>query len=834
MNMLFDLRAALRSLSKSPLFVLLACSSLALGIGVNAAIFSLFDQIMLRPLPVAQPEQLVNLVSPGPRWGSTSNNNAGSRESIFSYPMYRDLRALDAGWQGLAAHRSIDANLALGQLSRSSNAALVSDNYFSLLGLQPALGRLIGSGDEGAPGQQPVAVLAHGFWQNQLGGDPALLGQSIKVNGRDLTIVGVAPPGFRGTTLGDPIDLFAPISLADWLQPNRRPALAERNNYWVYLFARLAPGQTIDTLAGGLQSRYQTLLREVELPVQDHLNQQQQAEFVAKSLLLRDGRFGQSSVRDSSQVGVSILLAVASLVLLVACLNVANLQLARGTQRAGQIALRAAIGAGRWRLLRELLAESILLAVLGALIALPVAQALLSFLAELLPAGANAALSFTLDYRLIGFALLVALLSVLLFGALPAWQVARTAPMDVLRQAATHSAHPVAVRFRTALAVLQIGLSTASLIMAGLFSQSLNNIFSSDSGMQIERVISFSLAPQRNGYSAEQSLQLFDQLEARLAELPGVESATTSLVPLLSGSDWGTNVSVQGFPNDDPDQNHSLYNQVGADYFRTLSIRRLAGRDFEHADSADRPKVAIVNRAFAEQFGLGDQAVGKRMALGETQDLDMEIVGVVETTSYNDVTQRDQPQFFLPRRQGSGSSALNFLIKTQGPVEPLQQAIPAIIAEIDRSLPLQQVSTLEQDMRDHHSLQALVGTLSSGFALLATVLAALGVYGVVNYSLQQRLREFGLRLALGAPPARLRAQILNQVLRLFAGGAAIGLLLGVLSGRSAESLLFGLSGSDPLTLLIAPALLALIVILATWRPAWRAGQVDPMQALRYE
>ena len=829
MSLFQDLRAALRSLSKSPVFVLLACSSLALGIGVNAAIFSLFDQMLLRPLPVAEPERLVNLVSPGPRWGSTSNNNAGRRESIFSYPMYRDLRALDAGWQGVAAHRSIDANLALGDFSRSGAVAMVSDNYFSVLGLQPSLGRLISSGDEGAPGQQPVAVLSHAYWQNQLGADPAVLGQSIRVNGRDLTIV-----GFRGTTLGDPIELFAPISLADWLQPDRRPALAERKNYWAYLFARLAPGQQAETLAASLQPRYQTLLREVELPLQDGLNEQQQAEFVAKGLLLQDGRYGQSSVRDSSQVGVSILLAVSCLVLLVACLNVANLQLARGTQRSGQIALRAAIGAGRWRLLRELFSESLLLALLGALIALPIAKLLLAALGDLLPSGASNALSFELDLRLIGFALLASLLSVLAFGALPAWQVARTSPMEVLRQAATHSAHPVAVRFRTGLAVLQIGLSTASLILAGLFTQSLNNIFSADSGMQIERVISFSLAPHRSGYSEEQSQQLFDQLEARLAELPGVEAASTSLVPLLSGSDWGTNASVQGFDNDDPDANHSLYNQVGSDYFRSLGVRRLAGRDFEAADSADRPRVAIVNRAFAEHFNLGDQAVGARMAIGETANLDIEIVGLVETTSYNDITQRDQVQFFLPRRQGGGAKEMNFLVKTEGPVDALQQAIPDVVAEFDARLPLAQVSTLEQDMRNHHALQSLVGTLSSGFALLATVLAALGVYGVVNYGLQQRLREFGLRLALGAAPSRLRRQILAQVPKLFLFGEMIELLIGVLSGRSAESMLFGLSGSDPLTLLFAPLLLAMIVVLATWWPAWRAGRVDPMVALRYE
>ena len=834
MNILFDLRAAFRSLSKSPLFVTLACCSLALGIGVNAAIFSMFEQVLLRPLAVERPEQLVNLQSPGPRWGSTSNNNAGRRESIFSYPMYRDLRALDMGWQGLAAHRSLGANLAIGEASSAGSAALVSDNYFSLLGLQPALGRLLAAGDEAGPGQRPVAVLAYGYWQNRLGADPTVIGKTLRLNGQPLTVVGVAPKGFRGTTLGEVIEAFVPISLADQLQPDRRPALAERDSYWVYLFARLGEGQSRQQLADRIQAPYQRLLKEVDLPLLQHLNPQQREEFGAKPLLLEDGRYGQSSLRERSELGLMVLLAVAGLVLLVACLNVANLQLARGAQRSGQVALRAAIGAGRGRLLRELFCESLLLALLGALAAIPVAQVLLSLLADMLPSSASEAVSFVVDLRLIGFALMIALISVLLFGALPARQLASTSPMEVLRQAATHSAHPLAARFRSFLAVLQVGLSTASLIVAALFSQSLHNIFASDPGMQIERVLSFGLAPKRNGYSDEQAQQLFNGLEQRLSALPGVRAASTSMVPLLSGSDWGSNISVQGFDSSDPAASNALFNYIGDDFFRTLKISRLAGRDFQPADSAERPRVAIVNRAFAEQFGLGDQVIGKRMAIGERSELDIEIVGLVETSSYNYINQRNQAQFFLPRRQAPAPAQLFFLISTDGPIESLRQAIPAIVAEFDPALPLQQISTLEQEVRENHALEAVIGALSAAFALLATLLAALGVYGVINYALQQREREFGLRIALGAPPARLRVQILNHSFRLYAVGAVLGLLLGALTGRGAESMLFGLTGTDPLTLLLVPLLLALIVALASWLPAWRAGRVDPMQALRHE
>lgn len=833
MSFATDIRNAFRTLLGSPLFVSLAVASLALGIGVNAAIFSLFDQMLLRPLAVTEPDRLVNLRSPGPKPGSTSNNIAGPREDIFSYPMYRDLRGRSDTVAKIAAHRSFPANVAFEDSTVSGRAMLVSDNYFDALRLQPALGRLITAGDERAPGEPRLVVLAHGYWQNRLGADPDVIGRSLRVNGQSLNVIGVGPAGFSGTTLGGGAEVFVPISLADLLQPDRPAQLEDRRNYWVYLFGRLDAGQTPQSAEAMLQPVYRNLLREIELPLQSGLDDADKAEFAAKPLQLLDGHQGQSSIRVSSATGLTVMLLVSVLVLVVACLNVANLQLARGTQRSGEVALRAAVGAGRPRLLRQLMTESLLLALLGGLLAMPVAQLVLFGLADLLPSTAAHALNFSPDQRVFAVAMLAALASVLLFGMLPALQLSRTAPMEALRQSATHSIHPLAARFRALLAVAQVTLSTASLILAGLFTQSLDNILQSEPGMQIDHVVSFSLAPRRNGYDDARSEQFVDQLEQRLAGLPGVVSASTTLVPLLSGSDWSSNISVQGVDNSDPAANHAHFNVIGAGYFETLGMGLLAGRAFNAADAKDRPRVAIVNRAFAEHFKLGADVIGTRMAIGEKDELGIEIVGLVETVSYDDIRRRDQVQFYRPRQQADASGETYFILKTRGHPGAVLSAIPDLVAEFDANLPVQDLGTLEQQVLDTLATEAMVGTLSRAFAVLATALAALGLYGVINYTLNQRLREFGLRLALGAEPGRIRALVLRQSLRLFVTGAALGSALGIAVGRAAESLLFGLAGHDPQNLLIALVLLGTVAALASWLPARRATQVDPMAALRY-
>ena len=829
-----DLGHALRGWMAQPVVALIAVLSLALGLGVNAAIFSLYEQVMLRPLPVQAPQQLVNLNFPGPKPGSTSNNDAGPREAIASLPMLRDLAAAPSPLEGIAAHRSIAVGLNFARDSVPGEGMLVSGGYFELLRQRPQLGRLIGAADDQGAGDARIVVLSDRYWRERLGADPSVVGRTLRVNGQPLEIVGVAAPGFHGTTLTSPADVFLPIGLRWTLLPQARNDREDRNSYWAYAFGRLPEGVERERAESELNALYQRIVREVELPDAQLPDATTREAFAAKSLQLLPGAQGQSSITARAGTGLLMLWAIAALVLLIACLNVANLLLARGVSRAGELALRASIGASRGRLLRQLLSESLALALLGGLASLPVAAATLGLMAQLLPPEAGRSLQLALNLPLAGFALLTALATTLLFGLLPAWQQSRAAPMQVLRQSDTRSGGRFAGRFRQVLATAQVALSMASLVLAGLFAQSLYNLQRAEPGLDVESLASFSIAPRRNGYGPEQADALYDQLEERLAAVPGALSVTSSMVPLLSGSNWGTSVSVEGWDNS-RGENHSYYNEVGLHYFDTLGMNLLGGRDFSAADSQGRPRVAIVNQRFAEAFGLGRDAVGKRMALGGGDvPLDIEIIGVVADTSYDSVRETSREQFFLPRRQSSGHTEMLFYVRAAQSPETLLQSLRQAVASIDPQLPVENLETLAQRVRQSTALERVLSVFTGSFALLATVLAAIGLYGVVSYGLNQRLREFGLRLALGAPPQRLRRMVFGQVGRMAAGGLPVGLAVALVAGRSAESLLFGLSAHDPGVLFAALGLLLAVALLAALPAARRAARIDPMQALRHD
>ena len=835
MNGMFrDLGHALRGWLAQPVVALVATLSLALGLGVNAAVFSLYEQIMLRPLPVAEPEQLVNLNAPGPKPGSTSNNDAGPREAILSYPMLRDLIKAPEPLEGIAGHRSLALGLSFAGHSVPGEGMLVSGNYFGLLRQRPQLGRLIGPEDDTGAGDARIVVLSDRYWRERLGGDPGVLGQSLRVNGQPLEIVGVAAPGFLGTTLTSPADVFLPIGLRWTLLPQARDDRENRNSYWVYAFGRLADGVSREQAESALNGLYQRIVREVELPGVSLPDAVSREAFAGKTLQLLPGAQGQSSIGAQAGTGLLILWSIAGLVLLIACLNVANLLLARGVARAGELALRASIGASRGRLLRQLLSESLALALCGGLLSLPVAAATLGLLARLLPPEAGRSLQLALDLPLAGFALGCAFATIVLFGLLPAWQQSRTAPMQVLRQSDSRGGGRLAGRFRQALATAQVGLSMASLVLAGLFAQSLYNLQRAEPGIDVESLASFAVAPRRNGYSAEQADALYDAIEERLAAVPGALSVTSSMVPLLSGSNWGTNVEVEGWDSSAA-ESHSYYNEVGLDYFETLGMTLQSGRGFSAADTRGRPKVAVVNQRFADYFGLGSEAVGKRIALGGgDRSLDIEIIGVVANTSYDSLRETGREQFFLPRRQSGGHSQMLFYVRAAQQPEALLQSLRAAVAELDPQLPVEDLETLSQRVRQSTALERMVSLFTGSFALLATLLAAIGLYGVVSYGLNQRLREFGLRLALGAPPQRLRRMVFGQVGRMAGIGLVLGLMVALIAGRSAESLLFGLSAHDPGVLLGALGLLLAVALLAALPAARRAARIDPMQALRHD
>jgi predicted permease len=821
-------------LFKTPFVTLVAIASLALGIGANAAIFSMFDQILWRPLPVHSPSELVNLSAPGPKPGSQSANEAGDSDDVFSYPMFRDLQRTQRCFTGIAAHRSFGANLAYRGQTSSGSGMLVSGNYFPLLGLQPAAGRLLTPDDDRNAGAHFVVVLGHDYWRTRFDADPGVVNGTLVVNGQAMTIVGVAPPGFRGTTLGTDPEVFVPISMREAMTPGWK-GLDSRQNYWAYLFARLKTGVSMAQARAAINMPYHGIVNDVEAPMQKGMSEQTMTRFRAKAITLADGARGQSSIRGSAAAPLTLLLGVTAFVLLIACANIANLLLARSAARATEMAVRLSIGASRSQLLGQLLTESCLLGVFGAAAGLLVARWTLGLISSLLPSDAGAVFTPGLDGRVLLFAAGLAIGTGVLFGLFPALHSTRPDLVTALKGTAGQSSGTrTAARFRWALATAQIAISMALLVSAGLFMKSLANISRVDLGLKPDRLIAFWLSPDLNGYTSEQARSLYERLEDNVAATPGVSSMAASMVPLLADDNYGTNVSVEGFSAGPDTDTVAMFNEVGPGYFRTLGIPILLGREFTRDDALSRPKVAVVNEAFANKFNLGRDAVGKHMRRGSGGALDVEIVGLVQNSKYSDVKRPVPPIFCMPYRQDAAVGSMTFYVRTAGPEEQLLGTIPAIVRQLDRNLPVNHLGTMRAQVRENVFVDRLIGTLSTSFAILATLLAAVGLYGVLSYTITQRTREIGLRIAVGADPARVRRLVLGQVARMALVGGVIGLGGAALLGHAARSMLYELGAQDPIVFIASAAALTLVAFGAGLIPAQRASRIDPIKALRYE
>ena len=625
-RLLANIRLAVRMLVKTPIVTSVAVLSLALGIGANAAIFSLYSQLLLRPLPVVEPERLVNLAAPGPKPGADFCNGAGGCDEVFSYPMFRDLQREQTVFTDVAAHRGFIFSIAWrGRSLDVVQGMQVSGSYFPALGLVPALGRLFGPEIDEPIGGHPVAVLSHEFWQDELGGARDVLGEVLLINGEPLTVVGVAPAGFRGTTINMPSMIFVPLTMNARLNPVQdEDRFEDRRNYWLYLFARLRPEVSIDQARAAVAPLYRTILTDVEAPLQTEMSAETLARFVAKPLPIEDGRRGQSGMHDTVSMPLFLLLGVTAVVLLIACANIANLLLARSAARASEMAVRLSLGATRRHLVTQLLTESCLLAVLGGAAGLVAARWTLGFFGTLLPLQVAELLQLTLDPYAVPFTATVALATGLLFGILPAFHGTRAALVSALKDDAGQPAGArSAAGFRRGLVTAQFALATMLLlVVAGLFIQSLRNVSGVDLGIRTKDVVTFRLWPGLNGYEDERTNALYTRVETELAAQPGVLATTAASIPVFVGDSWGTDVMVEGFEAG-PDTNRSTrFNQVGTDYFRTLGISLLAGRTFTEADGPGAPPVAIVNEAFARKFNLGRDAVGRRLGRG---GLDVEL-----------------------------------------------------------------------------------------------------------------------------------------------------------------------------------------------------------------
>jgi predicted permease len=685
-------------------------------------------------------------------------------------------------------------------------------------------------------------VLSYDFWERTLGRDSTILGQNITVNGHPLTVIGVGPQGFTGTTLGEKPRVYVPISMRGQMSPGFR-GFENRRTYWIYAFGRLKPGVSMERAHSVLNTTYRQIIQGVEAPLQTGMSPEGMKRFREKELVLEDGRRGQSSVQREAKVPLLMMFAVTGIVLLIACANIANLLLARAASRATEMAVRLSLGATRRQLVAQLLAESILLAALGGVASLVVARWTLGAIAGMLPPEAADTLTFTIEPAVFVFTAAAAIITGVAFGLFPALHSTRPELISTLRSGAGHlSGSKGASRFRSTLVTAQIALSTALLICAGLFIKSLDKVSRVQLGIDVESVSMFGLSPTLSGYDSTRAKALFARLEEELRSVPGVRSVGASRVPLLSGSSWGSDVSVQGFAETPDTDDEARFNLISPNYFRTIGQRMIVGRDFTNADALGAPKVAIVNEAFARKFHLmGANAggagpmnvIGKLMSSG-SDSLDIQIVGLVADAGYAEVKDSIPPVFYIPYRQDSYASGMYFYMRSSLPPDQILPQVRPLIRRLDPLLPVEELKTVPQQIRENIFLDRMMSIMSASFATLATLLAAIGLYGVLAYSVAQRTNEIGIRVALGADATRVRLMVLRQVGVMTLIGGLIGVAAGFAGGRGASSILYQMNGFDPVVFVVATVVLTLVSLAAGFIPAMRASKVDPIRALRYE
>ena len=829
-----DIRFGARMLGKHPGFTAIAMLTLAIGIGANTAIFSLVNQVLLRHLPVQNPGELVLLRSPGPTRGHVWSD--GDQAQSFSYPMYKGLRDTNSVFSGMLARFAIPASIASrGQTERGSGE-LVSGNYFEVLGVRPAVGRVFTLDDDRVPGAQPVVVLSHAYWTRRFGGDPGVLNQTLLVNNTPLTIVGVAAAGFTGIQVGQAADIFVPLMMKAQMTPERN-GLEEWDNYWLAILARRKPGLSMAQTEAGINAAYRPLLQE-QLAQINGWDAQKRQKFLDKKVLLIPGAKGRTILQSDSGQPLIALFVMVALVLLIACTNVANLLLAQGAARKRELAIRAAMGASRGRIIQQLLAESLLCALAGGAAGLLIGAWLMNLVTPIIASNLSiSGLSTSLDLGVLSFAAGATLVSGVFFGLLPAWRVTRTAVAQTLKdQATTTSAGTSHVSARKMLVAGQVAFTLLLLAGAFLFTRTLWNLRKQNLGMRTENVVTFAISPILNGYDTPRTIALIDQLRARMAAVPGVRAVGTSELGTLTGTDMGSNVTIEGNKDLSDEDLHINYDPISPGYFSTLGVSLLAGREFNDGDGPGKTKVAIISEAMAKKYFVGRNPVGLHFAFSSRIDAkpDIEIVGVVKDVKQDHVRTEDVPFIYLPYAQQSTIREMSFYTYTQQDPLLAVSALRSTVRELDANLPIFGIKTMERVVDEDLFVARMVATLSATFGTLAALLAAMGIYGVLAYLVVQRTREIGIRMALGAETAHVRLLIVKEVGTMVLFGVAVGLPLAYGLARLSESLLFGVHAGDPAVYALGLALIALIALATCYIPARRATRVDPLVALRYE
>jgi predicted permease len=829
-SLLQDAQYGVRAMLRSPVLTAVALISLALGIGANTAIFSLLDAVMLRSLPVKEPSQLV-LLGKG-QWNGIAD--AFPITELYSYPFYREMQRKNVVFSDVAATLSM-SNSVHGLVegrdeTEPMHIQLVSGTYFPMLGVQALMGRALTDEDDRIEGATPVAVVSYAWWKRALAGDPSVLSRKIKLGSTMFSIVGVAPPEFFGTKVGEAPDLWIPLAMMQQVPPGWKgynDNLAES----LYVMGRLKPGITMDQATSNVNLVYQQILRGFP---DVRMDEKSLKDLNNIRVPLTPMATGLSSLRREFSEPLKILMAVVALVLLIACANIANLLLARSTARARELAVRQALGARRIRIVRQLLTESLLIALAGGALGICFASLASRLLLRMVSSGSQPLpLDVSIDTRLLLFTVAVTATTALLFGTIPAIRATRLQLTDALKDGRGSQGAATKSPLAKVLVIAQVTLSLVLLVGAGLFLRSLVNLSNVDTGFNKENVLRLQTNASSVGYKADDPriTALYQQIEERVSALPGVRAASYSSFTFHEGS-WNTYVVIPGRVTDkNVDVEHNV---VGNGYFQTMQIPLIAGRTFGPQDTATSQRVGVISERMARTMFPPGNPIGSHYHIGSPDNpYEIEVIGIVKDVKYYSLQEDPTTLDYIPYTQRH-EYLDDFEVRYTGDFNTVAASVKQAIHSIDRNLPITRITTLDEQVGRSFTNQKLVAELSTFFGLLAVFLSCIGIYGLMSYVVSRRTHEIGIRMALGAPRSEVRWMVMREIALLVAVGVAIGIPITIASGRMVSHMLFGLKGADVASLLIAIAVLLTVGLLAGYLPAKRASRVDPMVALRYE
>jgi putative ABC transport system permease protein len=832
--MMQDLRYALRQLKKAPAFTLTAILTLALGIGANTAIFTVFNQVLLRMLPVPRPQELVRLSFIGSDRGHIGVFG-GTDKDFFSYPMYRDLRDKNTVFSGLLANDETQVGAVWKYQPELLSAEIVSGNYFDVLGVKSAVGRLLVPSDDVVKEGSPVVVLSYDYWKTRFNSSSDAVNQTLLINGHPFTIVGVAAAGFSSAINGYTPKIFVPMTMKPQVMPGRDD-LEDHRSRWLNIVGRLKPEVSATTAAAAMTTLWRSLRTE-ELNTMPTISAQFREHFVAKSsIVLTDDAKGFSPLRDSLRTPLMILMVMVLLLAAMTCVNLTSLLLVRASAREREFAVRYALGAARGRILRQMLIEGLLLGTLGGALGLALAPTAAAMLVRRISESGDLPFSVAPTGTVFGFNLALSVGISLLFSMAPAWQMMRPGLNESLRQQSA-STLGAAQRFRRTAIAIQIGLSVLLLSGAGLFVRTLHNLKAQDMGMTTDHLVELGISPTMAGYAQKDAIPLQDRIRAVLRGLPGVQVAGGTSDPVLADDDTQSNITIEGYAAKADEDVDVETPWITPGYFAALGIPLIAGRDLAEADTTGAPRVAVVNQSFAvKYFGSPQKALGHSIAqgAGDKVKLDTQIVGVVGDAKQHGVREGVVRTLYRPFAQNLGANNLVFYVRTEQAPEAAENTIRAALHGLDPKLVADSMKTMDEQIDANVSNERIIALLAVSFALVALLTTAVGLYGVLAYATAQRTREIGIRMALGAQRIAVVQLVLMDMVKIAAVGIAVALPVSVALSRFLRSQLFEVQPFDPGTLIACIAVTAIMVIVAAALPAQRAASVEPTQALRME